>query len=125
MPHAHLIVLFNRVCKLLYHRVKPVFVFDGATPALKQKTLVRLLPLLNCGVLDFIAFCSIVGSPEIVRLFQVLLMWHLHTRVLTWVQALNRVAIHQWMWVESIWVGGRGKGDIHIGGESSGCTILL
>lgn len=36
---AHLVSLFNRICKLLYHGIKPVFVFDGKAPALKQKTL--------------------------------------------------------------------------------------
>ena len=41
VPHAHLLVLFNRICKLLYYHIKPVFVFDGATPTLKKKTLVR------------------------------------------------------------------------------------
>ena len=40
LPHAHLLVLFNRICKLLYYHIKPVFVFDGVTPALKKKTLV-------------------------------------------------------------------------------------
>ncbi|KAG2378769.1 hypothetical protein C9374_007917 [Naegleria lovaniensis] len=33
--------LFKRICKLLYYNVKPVFVFDGATPLVKQKTLQR------------------------------------------------------------------------------------
>ena len=41
LSHAHLLVLFNRICKLLYYHIKPVFVFDGATPTLKKKTLVR------------------------------------------------------------------------------------
>ena len=41
LPNAHLILLFNRICKLLYYRIKPIFVFDGATPMLKQQTLVR------------------------------------------------------------------------------------
>lgn len=40
VPYAHLIVLFNRICKLLHYHIKPVFVFDGATPLLKQQTLV-------------------------------------------------------------------------------------
>ena len=40
VPYAHLIVLFNRICKLLHYHIKPVFVFDGATPQLKQQTLV-------------------------------------------------------------------------------------
>ena len=40
VPHAHLIVLFHRICKLLHYHIKPVFVFDGATPLLKKQTLV-------------------------------------------------------------------------------------
>jgi len=48
VDNAHLILLFNRVCKLLYHRIKPVFVFDGATPLLKQQTLVRV-GVARCG----------------------------------------------------------------------------
>ena len=40
VSNAHLLVLFNRMCKLLYYGVKPIFVFDGATPTLKLKTLV-------------------------------------------------------------------------------------
>eukprot|EP00106_Octopus_bimaculoides_P002419 XP_014769861.1 PREDICTED: DNA repair protein complementing XP-G cells-like [Octopus bimaculoides] len=39
IPNAHLIVLFNRVCKLLYYRIKPIFVFDGGVPVLKWQTL--------------------------------------------------------------------------------------
>ncbi|XP_013421180.1 DNA repair protein complementing XP-G cells homolog isoform X2 [Lingula anatina] len=39
LPNAHLITLFNRICKLLYYRIKPVFVFDGGVPALKKQTL--------------------------------------------------------------------------------------
>ena len=42
IPNAHLVGLFNRVCKLLYYRIKPVFVFDGGVPHLKKKTLVRI-----------------------------------------------------------------------------------
>ncbi|KAF0983088.1 hypothetical protein FDP41_011066 [Naegleria fowleri] len=37
----YLRALFKRICKLLYYNVKPVFVFDGATPLVKQKTLQR------------------------------------------------------------------------------------
>ncbi|OQV13102.1 putative DNA repair protein complementing XP-G cells-like protein [Hypsibius exemplaris] len=37
----HLIVLFNRVCTLLGHGIKPVFVFDGIPPEVKRRTLQR------------------------------------------------------------------------------------
>ena len=40
IPNAHLLVLFNRICKLLYYQIKPIFVFDGSTPSLKLQTLV-------------------------------------------------------------------------------------
>ncbi|XP_072033149.1 DNA excision repair protein ERCC-5-like [Amphiura filiformis] len=38
--NAHLQVLFNRICKLLFYRIKPVFVFDGGVPQLKKQTMV-------------------------------------------------------------------------------------
>lgn len=38
--NAHLLGFFRRICKLLFLRTKPVFVFDGATPALKRRTLI-------------------------------------------------------------------------------------
>ena len=41
--NAHLIGLFNRICKLLYFRIKPIFVFDGAVCELKRQTLVILI----------------------------------------------------------------------------------
>eukprot|EP00252_Welwitschia_mirabilis_P021245 TRINITY_DN5382_c0_g1_i1.p1 TRINITY_DN5382_c0_g1~~TRINITY_DN5382_c0_g1_i1.p1 ORF type:complete len:1520 (-),score=430.47 TRINITY_DN5382_c0_g1_i1:9-4568(-) len=37
--NAHLIGFFRRICKLLFLRIKPVFVFDGGTPALKRRTV--------------------------------------------------------------------------------------
>ncbi|XP_028258643.1 DNA repair protein complementing XP-G cells homolog [Parambassis ranga] len=39
VQNAHLLTLFNRICKLLFFRIKPVFVFDGEAPLLKKQTL--------------------------------------------------------------------------------------
>eukprot|EP00127_Corallochytrium_limacisporum_P002955 Clim_evm2s144 gene=Clim_evmTU2s144 len=36
--NAHLLGLFRRICTLLFHNAKPVFVFDGLAPELKKKT---------------------------------------------------------------------------------------
>ncbi|OMP10663.1 Drug/metabolite transporter [Corchorus olitorius] len=38
--NAHLLGFFRRICKLLFLRTKPVFVFDGATPVLKRRTVI-------------------------------------------------------------------------------------
>ncbi|XP_038050845.1 DNA repair protein complementing XP-G cells homolog [Patiria miniata] len=38
--NAHLHVLFNRICKLLFYRIKPIFVFDGSVPEIKRQTTV-------------------------------------------------------------------------------------
>ena len=38
--NAHLLCFSRWICKLLYLRTKPVFVFDGATPALKRRTVI-------------------------------------------------------------------------------------
>ncbi|XP_062982191.1 DNA excision repair protein ERCC-5 [Elgaria multicarinata webbii] len=37
--NAHLLTLFHRLCKLLFFRIRPVFVFDGEAPLLKRQTL--------------------------------------------------------------------------------------
>lgn len=39
--NAPLLGLLHRLCKLVYLHVRPVLVFDGATPALKQRTIAR------------------------------------------------------------------------------------
>ena len=39
VSHAHSLGLFNKICKLLYYKIKPVFVFDGAVPTLKKQTI--------------------------------------------------------------------------------------
>ena len=41
MANAHLLGLYHRICKLLFYKIKPVFVFDGAPPQLKRETLAR------------------------------------------------------------------------------------
>merc|ERR1719186_91118 len=41
MPNAHLLGLYHRICKLLFYKIKPVFVFDGPAPPLKRETLNR------------------------------------------------------------------------------------
>ncbi|XP_075493935.1 DNA repair protein UVH3-like [Primulina tabacum] len=38
--NAHILGFFRRICKLLFLRTKPVFVFDGGTPALKRRTVI-------------------------------------------------------------------------------------
>ncbi|XP_022739308.1 DNA repair protein UVH3 isoform X3 [Durio zibethinus] len=38
--NAHLLGFFRRICKVLYLKTKPVFVFDGATPVLKRRTVI-------------------------------------------------------------------------------------
>ncbi|KAL1021672.1 hypothetical protein UPYG_G00016370 [Umbra pygmaea] len=39
VQNAHLLTLFHRLCKLLFFRIRPVFVFDGEAPLLKKQTL--------------------------------------------------------------------------------------
>ena len=38
-PAAHLIGFFRRLCKLRFHGIRPIFVFDGATPEIKLREL--------------------------------------------------------------------------------------
>ena len=39
IPNAHIIGFLRRICKLLYHGIRPVFVFDGATPQIKLREI--------------------------------------------------------------------------------------
>ncbi|KAG5876721.1 hypothetical protein JTB14_015510 [Gonioctena quinquepunctata] len=41
LPNAHLLGIYHRVCKLLYFKIKPVFVFDGGVPVLKKQTIAK------------------------------------------------------------------------------------
>lgn len=40
--NKHLIVMFHRICKLLFFGIKPIFVFDGGVPELKKITIVSV-----------------------------------------------------------------------------------
>lgn len=39
-----LVGFLRRINKLLFHGIKPVFVFDGGAPNLKRSTIVSVLP---------------------------------------------------------------------------------
>ncbi|EEH06469.1 DNA excision repair protein Rad2 [Histoplasma capsulatum G186AR] len=39
LRNAHIVGFFQRICKLLYFGIKPVFVFDGGAPTLKRQTI--------------------------------------------------------------------------------------
>jgi DNA excision repair protein ERCC-5 len=39
LHNAHLLGFYKRIVRLLCNRIRPVFVFDGATPALKRETV--------------------------------------------------------------------------------------
>ena len=43
IENAHLLTLFHRLCKLLFFRIRPIFVFDGDAPLLKKQTLVNIM----------------------------------------------------------------------------------
>lgn len=39
LGQSHIVGFFRRICKLLYHGIQPLFVFDGGAPALKRKVI--------------------------------------------------------------------------------------
>ncbi|CAB9502387.1 XP-G cells homolog [Seminavis robusta] len=39
-PAAHIIGFFRRICKLRFHGIRPVFIFDGPTPEIKRRELI-------------------------------------------------------------------------------------
>ncbi|EDV26222.1 uncharacterized protein TRIADDRAFT_23638 [Trichoplax adhaerens] len=43
IENAHLLGLFYRLCKLLFFKIRPVFVFDGGVPLLKKQTISKLV----------------------------------------------------------------------------------
>lgn len=52
IQNAHLLTLFNRLCKLLFFRIRPVFVFDGEAPLLKRQTLAKRRHRKELAVID-------------------------------------------------------------------------
>ena len=49
--NAHLVGTLRRILKLLFQGIKPVFVFDGVAPSIKQRTLQRRRNFRNNQVL--------------------------------------------------------------------------
>uniref|UniRef100_A0A8D0GF50 DNA repair protein complementing XP-G cells n=1 Tax=Sphenodon punctatus TaxID=8508 RepID=A0A8D0GF50_SPHPU len=52
IQNAHLLTLFHRLCKLLFFRIRPVFVFDGEAPLLKRQTLAKRRQRKEVAVTD-------------------------------------------------------------------------
>ncbi|KAM9282949.1 DNA excision repair protein ERCC-5-like isoform 1-T2 [Cariama cristata] len=52
IQNAHLLTLFHRLCKLLFFRIRPVFVFDGEAPLLKRQTLARRRQRKEIAIID-------------------------------------------------------------------------
>lgn len=52
IQNAHLLTLFHRLCKLLFFRIRPIFVFDGEAPGLKKRTLANRRQRKNAATED-------------------------------------------------------------------------
>lgn len=69
VQNAHLLTLFNRICKLLFFRIRPVFVFDGDAPMLKKQTLVRPAQMITVkGVINTATELSVYKTLFFCRL---------------------------------------------------------
>lgn len=52
LKNAHVVGFFRRICKLLFHGIQPIFVFDGKAPLLKRQTLRNRKVLREGGRVD-------------------------------------------------------------------------
>lgn len=52
--NAHIIGTIRRILKLLFNKIKPVFVFDGQTPILKLRTVTLRRKRRMQSVSDFV-----------------------------------------------------------------------
>ena len=59
VANAHLLGLFHRISKLLFYKIKPVFVFDGKAPDLKKETLHRRRYNLNSSSKRYCIFKAV------------------------------------------------------------------
>lgn len=66
VKNAHLLGTMRRVLKLLFHKIRPLFVFDGATPALKLRTIEarRKKRLVNVSIIPFFELLFLVCLCE-------------------------------------------------------------
>lgn len=66
VQNAHLLTLFHRICKLLFFRIRPIFVFDGDAPLLKKQTLVGpYSDVIGNGSRPQLSFlCGFTGTEE-------------------------------------------------------------
>ncbi|BFZ53038.1 DNA repair protein rad2 [Savitreella phatthalungensis] len=54
LRNSHIVGFFRRICKLLFHGIRPVFVFDGVAPELKKLTLRKRKAFREGGRVDVV-----------------------------------------------------------------------
>jgi hypothetical protein len=65
VANAHIRGMVSRILKMLQYGIRPVFIFDGATPAIKKKTTVR--PAYNTIIITNRASLILDESKENTR----------------------------------------------------------